>query len=84
MMPMSETDVANEADVPKTFPVGAPVDVVVLDVDETGRRIRLSRAAVRRAQEAAEMREYTERQGQADTAGFGSLADKLKGALKGR
>ncbi|HUF48307.1 MAG TPA: S1 RNA-binding domain-containing protein [Vicinamibacterales bacterium] len=84
LMPMSETDVANEADVPKTFPVGAEVEVVVLDVDEAGRRIRLSRTAVRSAQEAAEMREYTERQGQADTSGFGSLADKLKGALKGR
>ena len=82
LMPMSETDVANEADVEKTLPVGADVEVIVLDVDASGRRIRLSRKAVRNAQEAAEMREYTERQGVADMTGFGSLADKLRGALK--
>jgi ribosomal protein S1 len=84
LIPMSETDVANEADVAKALPVGSDVEVVVLDVDAAGRRIRLSRKAVRSAQEAAEMREYTERQGVADTAGFGSLADKLRGALKPR
>ena len=33
---------------------------------------------------ADDVREYTLRQGEADTTGFGSLADKLRGALKPR
>ena len=36
------------------------------------------------AHEAEEMREYTERAGVAPQEGFGSLADKLRGALKPR
>jgi ribosomal protein S1 len=45
LMRMSETGVAKDADVPKAFRVGSDVDVVVLEVDPTGRRIRLSRRA---------------------------------------
>ena len=33
------------------------------------------------AQQRQEMREYTERKGAESTEGFGSLADKLRGAL---
>jgi hypothetical protein len=36
------------------------------------------------AQEAAEVREYAEREDAAPAEGFGSLADKLRGALKPR
>ena len=36
------------------------------------------------AQEAEEVREYTERKDDAPAEGFGSLADKLRGALKPR
>lgn len=81
LIPMSETDIANEADVAKALPVGADVEVVVLEVDAAGRRLRLSRKAVRRVQEAAEVREYTLRKGQDGAQGFGSLADKFRGAL---
>jgi small subunit ribosomal protein S1 len=80
---MSETGVAREADVSKTFPVGASVEVVVLEVDPPGRRIRLSAKAVQDAREADEVREYTEREDAAPAA-FGSLADKLRGALGSR
>jgi small subunit ribosomal protein S1 len=83
LIPMAETGVANEADVPRTFPVGSDVEVVVLDVDAAGRRIRLSHKAVAQAQEAEEMREYAERHDAAPSS-IGSLADKLRGALKGR
>lgn len=82
LIPMSETGTAKEADVVKAFPIGASVEVFVLEVDPESRRIRLSAKAVRDAQEAAEVREYTEREGAAPDAGFGSLADKLRGALK--
>ena len=85
LIPSSETGVAREGDVAKTFPIGADVDVVVLAVDEPpGRRIRLSVKAILDAHEAEEMREYAEREDAAPAEGFGSLADKLRGALKPR
>jgi small subunit ribosomal protein S1 len=81
LLPLNETGIPREADVKKALPVGSDVEVVVLEVDETGRRIRLSIKAIAEAHEAAEVREYSQREttGQAD--GFGSLADKLRGAL---
>ncbi|MGE5359685.1 MAG: S1 RNA-binding domain-containing protein [Bacteroidales bacterium] len=81
LIPMSETGVSSEADVRKTFPVGADVEVVVLEVDEAGRRIRLSAKAVLAAHEAEEVREYAEREGRASSERLGTLADKLRGAL---
>ncbi len=84
LIPFSETGVAQDADVARTFPVGADVEVVVLEVDPAGRRIRLSRKAVLAAQEADELREYSERQDTAPAEGFGSLADKFRGVLKPR
>jgi small subunit ribosomal protein S1 len=83
LIPMSETGVAKEADVSRAFPVGADVEVVVLEADDPpGRRIRLSVKAILDAREAEEVREYTEREGAAPAEGFGSLADKFRGALK--
>jgi small subunit ribosomal protein S1 len=84
VIPLSETGVAREADVSKAFPVGADVEVVVLEVDASGRRIRLSVKAVLDAHEAEQLREYTEREDAAPAEKFGSLADKLRGALKPR
>jgi small subunit ribosomal protein S1 len=81
LIPMSETGVPREADVVKALPVGADIEVVVVEVDETGRRIRLSVKAIAEAHEAAEVREYSERESAAPAEGFGSLADKLRGAL---
>ena len=66
---MSETGVAREADVAKAFPVGADVEVVVLEVDPAGRRIRLSVKAVQDAQEAEEVRDYAAREDAAPTEG---------------
>lgn len=80
LIPMRETGVS-EADVRKSFPVGAEVEVVVLEVDAAGRRIRLSAKAVQDAKEADEVREYQERAGAPSSDGLGSLADKLRGAL---
>jgi hypothetical protein len=57
---------------------------VVLEVDPASRRIRLSARAVRDAREAEEVREYQERSEGVRGQGFGSLADKLRGALKPR
>ena len=84
LIPLSETGVAREADVSRAFPIGGDVEVVVLEVDPSGRRIRLSVKAVLDAHEAEEVREYAEREDVASAEGFGSLADKLRGALKPR
>jgi small subunit ribosomal protein S1 len=84
LIPLSETGVAREADVAKAFPIGADVEVIVLEVDPQGRRIRLSVKAVLDAHEAAEVREYAEREQGASADKFGSLADKLRGALAPR
>ena len=82
LIPLSETGVAREGDIAKALPVGAEIDVVVLEIDATGRRIRLSRKAVFDAQEADEVREYAERETGNSVEAFGSLADKLRGAFK--
>ena len=84
LIPTSETGVGKEADLAKAFPVGSEVEVVVLEIDETGRRIRLSVKAIADAQEAAEVREYSERETSSQSQSFGSLADKLRGALDPR
>jgi small subunit ribosomal protein S1 len=84
LIPLSETGVARDADVAKAFPVGADVEVVVLEVDAAARRIRLSAKAVLDAHDAEELREYSEREDAVPAEGFGSLADKLRGALKPR
>jgi small subunit ribosomal protein S1 len=83
LIPSGETGVAKDADIARTFPIGADVEVVVLEVDSSGRRIRLSAKAVLEAQDAEELRAYKERQ-DAAPAEFGSLADKLLRALKPR
>ena len=84
LIPVSETGVARDVDVKRSFPVGRDVEVVVLDVDAVARRIRLSVKAVEEVRESREAREYTERTDDAPAEGFGSMADKLRDALKPR
>jgi len=81
VIPMSETGIAKEGDIQRTFPVGADVEVIVLEVDPSGRRIRLSAKAVLEAREAEEVREWTERNAP-PAGGFGTFADKLRSAFK--
>ncbi|MFN7981973.1 MAG: S1 RNA-binding domain-containing protein [Vicinamibacterales bacterium] len=81
LMPMAETGVAKEGDVAKAFPVGSKVDVMVLEIDPNGRRIRVSRKAILDAQDADELREYRERSEADSSRNVGSLADQLRGAL---
>jgi small subunit ribosomal protein S1 len=83
LVPMNETGVPREADVAKAFPIGSDIDVVVLEVeDPPGRRIRLSVKAIQDAQDAAELRDYSQRENGAASQAFGSLADKLRGAFE--
>jgi small subunit ribosomal protein S1 len=84
LMPFAETGVDRDMDMLKAFPIGSEVEVVVLEVDPAGRRIRLSRKAVAEQRERAELIEYTAKSDAAPTASLGSLADNLRNALKGR
>ncbi|HUE85375.1 MAG TPA: S1 RNA-binding domain-containing protein [Vicinamibacterales bacterium] len=84
LMPLGETGVAKEGDIVRTFPVGSDIEVIVLEVDPSGRRIRVSAKAIHEAREAEEVREYGAREDAAPAGGFGSLADKLRGALTPR
>ena len=82
LIPLSETGIARDVDIKKAFPAGKDIAVVVSDVDAAARRIRLSITAVQKVREADEVREYTERTDGAPPERFGSLADKLRDALK--
>jgi small subunit ribosomal protein S1 len=83
LIPMSETGIAKEGDVQRAFPVGTDVEVIVMEVDPAGRRIRLSAKAVQEEREAEEVREWAARK-DPSTEGIGTLADKLRSALKSR
>jgi small subunit ribosomal protein S1 len=82
LIPLSESGVPREMDVKKAFRAGDAVQVVVLDVDAAARRIRLSATAVDKMREADEVREYSERTDSAPKETFGSMADRLRDALK--
>jgi small subunit ribosomal protein S1 len=81
LMPFAETGVERDADMLRTFPIGSDIEVVVLEADAEGRRIRVSRKAVAEQQERAELREYAARPDAAPTTSLGSLADNLRNAL---
>ena len=58
----------------------ATFEIVSIDLDKK----RIGVALTSDGQSRQDVREYTEREGAASAEGFGSLADKLKGALKPR
>ena len=82
LVPLSESGVARDVDVKKAFRVGDQLQVVVDNVDVAARRIRLSVTAVQKVREAEEVREYAERTDVVQPERLGSLADKLREALK--
>lgn len=83
LVPLSETGVEKEADLRRLFPVGEEIEVMVLEADAEGRRLRLSRKAVLDAEEKREADDYAQRGSGPVAEGFGSsLADKLRAALK--
>jgi small subunit ribosomal protein S1 len=84
LLPFAETGVDRDADMLKAFPPGSDVQVVVLEADAEGRRIRVSKKAIAEQQEKAELREYASRQGAQASPSLGTLADKLRGALSTR
>lgn len=81
LIPLAETGLDRDSDLLQAFPIGGDVEVVVLEVDPEGRRIRLSRKAVAEQREQAELRDYAARPDAAPRASLGSLADNLRNAL---
>ena len=84
LIPLEETGVDKVDDLRKAFPVGSDVEVIVLEVDPSNRRIRLSAKAVKEATEKGEARDYAERQQTEKSESFGSLASTLRAAMKRR
>ena len=82
MMPVSEAGLDRDADMARAFPIGSEVEVAVLEADASARRLRLSRKAVAQQREQAELREYAARPDAMPETPLGSLADKLRDALK--
>jgi small subunit ribosomal protein S1 len=83
LIPASETGIGRDGDLKKAFPIGRDLQFVVSDVDAGARRIRLSLTDVQKMREADEVRDYTERGDAKPAEGFGSMADKLRDALRG-
>ena len=84
LMPLGETGVDRDSDVMKAFPIGSDVEVVVLEVNPAGRRIRLSRKAVAERAGAGRIARVHLETDSASDVPLGSLADNLRRALKGR
>jgi len=84
LIPASETGIGRDGDLKKAFPAGKDIQYVVTDVDAGARRIRLSVTEVQKVREAEEVREYGQRGDAKPAEGFGSMADKLRDALRGK
>jgi len=84
LIPVSEAGLGRDVDLKKAFPIGAEVEVVILEVDATAGRMRLSSQAVVQAKEVDEVREYTQRAENTSGESLGSLADKLRDAFTSR
>ena len=78
LVPGPELGVPRGADLRKAFPVGAEVKVLVLAIEEGGRRIRLSREKAAAQEERAEAQAY-QRQETAKSGGFGlTIGERLR------
>ena len=85
LLPAPESGVAKGTDLKRVFRPGTEVDVIVLETDVPGRRLRFSIKAIHDEAEKAEVRDYAARaDAAAGSASLGSLADKLRGALGSR
>ena len=82
LLPFAESGIDRGMDMRKALPIGSDVEVAILEVDPEARRIRLSKRAVAEQREQAELREYEAKQGAEPSASMGSIADKLRDALK--
>ena len=81
LVPIAELDTARGADPRKAFAIGSEMKVLVLAIEEGGRRIRLSQTKAAEREEQAEMKAYIGNTKKGD--GFGqTLAEALNRARK--
>jgi small subunit ribosomal protein S1 len=81
LVPSAELGIAHGADPRKAFPVGSEMKVLVLAIEEGGRRIRLSRGKALAHEEQAETQAYLK--DAKKSGGFGmTLGEKLNQARK--
>ncbi len=83
LVPNVEMGTPKGTDHSRMFRPEDPIEVTVLDVEEGGRRIRLSRKAVSEGREAQEAREYRATQPDPN-ASMGTLGDLFKAKLDRR
>ncbi len=83
LVPNAEMGTPKGTDHSRMFRAEDPLEVMVLDVEEGGRRIRLSRKAVGEGREAQAAREYRASQPEA-TGSMGTLGDLFKDKLSRR
>lgn len=84
LLPIAESGVEREGEIQKKFPIGSDLEVMVLEVDPASRRIRLSVKAIHEAEQQREAQDYAKSQESENSTGFGSLADKLRSAMRPR
>jgi small subunit ribosomal protein S1 len=82
LIPNSEIGATGGADVKRAFPSGAKIQAVVSEVDESSKKIRLSRKAVTDNEAKEEYSQYVDSSKQAESSGLGSLGDILKAKLE--
>lgn len=82
LIPNTELGTARGADHRKAFPIGSEIKVLVLTIEEGGRRIRLSHTQALQQEERAETKEYL-RDTTKKSDGFGAtLAEKFRQARR--
>jgi small subunit ribosomal protein S1 len=77
LVPNAEMGTAKGTDHRKQFAPGTPMKVMVMEVIENGKRIRLSRQAAAAAEERAEFEGYVQQDGVETSKGFGTIGDLL-------
>jgi small subunit ribosomal protein S1 len=84
LVPTAELAMSRGADPRKTFPAGSEIKVLVLAIEEGGRRIRLSHAQALAREEQAETQAYMQ-QSPKRGDGFGlTLGERIKRSSKNR
>lgn len=83
LIPNSEIGATGGADTKRAFPAGAKIQAIVSEVDESSKKIRLSRKAVTDNEAKQEYSQYVDSVKQAESSsGLGSLGDILKAKLE--
>lgn len=82
LIPNSETGVASGQDMKRAFPSGTKIQIIVADVDEDSKKIRLSRKAVTDNEAKEEYAQYVDSVKLGSSSGLGSLGDLLKAKLE--